>query len=65
MNARNAKKITQKEMAVKLNVQKNVYIDLENGKSLFDGKTKQLVNKIQTQLGVKFENFGKKKNNNV
>lgn len=65
MNARNAKKITQKEMAVKLNVQKNIYIDLENGKSLFDGKTKQLVNKIQTQLGVKFENFGKKKNNNV
>ena len=61
MNARNAKKITQKDMAIKLNVQRNFYNDIENGKALYDSRTKEVVNKIQRNLGVKFENFGKKK----
>jgi ribosome-binding protein aMBF1 (putative translation factor) len=61
MNARNAKKINQKEMAIRLNVQRNLYNDIENGKALYDTRTKEVVNKIQRNLGVKFENFGKKK----
>ncbi len=61
MNARNAKKINQKDMAIRINVQRNFYNDIENGKALYDGRTKEVVNKIQKNLGVKFENFGKKK----
>ncbi len=61
MNARNAKKINQKDMAIRLNVQRNLYNDIENGKALYDTRTKEIVNKIQKNLGVKFENFGKKK----
>ena len=53
-NARNLKKNTQKEMAQKLGVQFNVYTTLENGKAIYDGKTKQLVNKLQNLLGTKF-----------
>lgn len=64
MNARNAKKINQKDMAIRINVQRNFYNDIENGKALYDGRTKEVVNKIQKNLGVKFENFGKKKKNN-
>ena len=52
--SRNLKKITQKEMAQKLGVQANIYVTLENGKAIYDGKTKQLVNKLQTLLGTKF-----------
>ena len=63
MNARNAKKINQKDMAIRINVQRNFYNDIENGKVLYDGRTKEVVNKIQKNLGVKFENFGKKKKN--
>ena len=65
MNARNAKKITQKDMAIKINVQRNFYNDIENGKALYDSRTKEVVNKIQRNLGVKFENFGKKKKNDT
>ena len=65
INARNAKKITQKDMAIRLNVQKNFYNDIENGKALYDGRTKEVINKIQRNLGVKFENFGKKKKNDT
>lgn len=61
MNARNAKKINQKDMAIRLNVQRNLYNDIENGKALYNSRTKEIVNKIQRNLGVKFENFGKKK----
>jgi len=61
MNARNSKKINQKDMAIRLNVQRNFYNEIENGKALYDGRTKEVVNKIQKNLGVKFENFGKKK----
>jgi ribosome-binding protein aMBF1 (putative translation factor) len=52
--ARNVKKITQKDMAVKLNVQKNVYVDIESGKAIYDQKTKEIIQKIQKLLGTKF-----------
>lgn len=65
MNARNAKKINQKDMAIRLNIQRNLYNDIENGKALYDTRTKEIVNKIQRNLGVKFENFGKKKKNDT
>ena len=52
--ARNLKKITQKEIAQKLGIQSNIYVTLENGKAIYDGKTKQLVNKLQNILGTKF-----------
>ena len=52
-------------MAIRLNVQKNFYNDIENGKALYDGRTKEVINKIQRNLGVKFENFGKKKKNDT
>ena len=65
MNARNAKKINQKDMAIRLNIQRNLYNDIENGKALYDTRTEEIVNKIQKNLGVKFENFGKKKKNDT
>ncbi len=52
--ARNLKKITQKEMAQKIGIQSNIYVTLENGKATYDGRTKELVNKIQKILGTKF-----------
>ena len=52
--ARNLKKKKQKEMAQKLGIQVNIYVTLENGKATYDGKTKEMVNKIQKVLGTKF-----------
>lgn len=54
MQARTTKKITQKDMAMKLNVQPNVYNNIENGKSLYDPSTKKLIQNIEKQLGTKF-----------
>jgi transcriptional regulator with XRE-family HTH domain len=51
---RTVQKITQKEMAQKLGIQLNVYVTLENGKAQWNGPTKQMVNKIQNVLKVKF-----------
>ena len=53
--ARNTKKLTQKDMAIKLNIQRNVYNDIESSKALYNGKTKEIVNKIQKIKGIKFE----------
>ena len=52
--ARMNQKITQKEMAQKLGIQANIYTNLENGKAIYDGPTKQLVNKIQNLFKIKF-----------
>lgn len=52
--ARNIKKFTQKDMAIKLNVQKNVYVDIESGKAIYDQKTKEIIQKIQKIAGTKF-----------
>jgi ribosome-binding protein aMBF1 (putative translation factor) len=56
MQARVSSKITQKDLAVKLNIQQNVYSELENGKAIYDAKTKQLITKLQTVLKIKFLN---------
>lgn len=54
--ARNTKKMTQKDVAVKLNVITSVYVELENGKAVYHGKTKQLIQKLAKLFGIKFVN---------
>ena len=49
-------KLTQKDLANKLNVQQNIYTELENGKAIYSAQTKQLVNKLERVIGVRFEN---------
>ena len=49
-------KLTQKDIANKLNIQQNVYTELENGKAIYSTQTKQLVGKLERVIGVKFEN---------
>ena len=53
--ARNVKKFSQKDIAVKLNVLKNIYVDIESGKAIYDQKTKEIIQKIQKLLGTKFD----------
>ena len=48
-------KLTQKDMAIKLNVQQNVYTELENGKAIYSTHNKQLINKLERVIGVHFE----------
>jgi ribosome-binding protein aMBF1 (putative translation factor) len=55
MEIRARLKLTQKEAANKLNIQLNVYTELENGKALYSNKTKQLVNKLEHIFGIKFK----------
>jgi len=55
-SARTLKKFTQKEMAIKLNIQFNVYQELENGKAIYNSQTKQTVNKMENILNIKFQN---------
>ena len=52
--ARTAKKLTQKDLANKLNIQQNVYVSIENGKAIYDPSTKKLIQNIERQLGLKF-----------
>lgn len=54
IQARTKLKMTQKQMAQRLGVQLNTFTLLENGKANYDGPTKQLINKIQTTLKIKF-----------
>ena len=63
-NARNSKKITQKDMALRLNIQKDIINNIESGKANYDPQTKQVVNKIQNFLGIKFKNKNKNNNSN-
>jgi ribosome-binding protein aMBF1 (putative translation factor) len=53
--ARNSQKMTQKDMAQRLGIQQNIYVTLENGKAQWNGPTKQMVNKIENVLKVKFQ----------
>lgn len=55
INARNVKKMTQKDLANRINVQKDIINSIENGKALYNGKTKEIVNSIQRCLGIKFQ----------
>ena len=56
IDARNIKKINQKDMAIKLNIQRNIYNDIENGKAIYNQQTKEIVQKIQKLFSIKFEN---------
>ena len=55
IDVRNIKKITQKEMAVKLNIQINIYNDIESGKAIYNQQTKDIIQKIQRLFSIKFE----------
>ena len=48
--------MTQKDVAVKLNIITSVYVELENGKAIYDGKTKQLIQRVAKLFGIKFVN---------
>ena len=61
ISARVYLKLTQKDVAIKLNIQLNTYTDIENGKALYSNETKQLINKLERVLGIKFENKHVKK----
>jgi ribosome-binding protein aMBF1 (putative translation factor) len=54
--ARIIKKLTQKELANKLNIIPSIYIDIENGKAIYNIETKKHINNIQKILNVKFIN---------
>ena len=54
INARIMLKLTQKEVANKLNIQLNVYTELENGKAIYSQETKKLINKLKTILNIVF-----------
>jgi len=56
IHARNTKKITQKDLSNRINVQKDMINSIENGKALYNSRTKEIINKIQKYLGVKFQN---------
>ena len=56
ISARNSKKLTQKNIANQLNIQLNIYNEIENGKAIYDHKTKEIIQKIQRLFSVKFEN---------
>lgn len=53
---RNRLKLTQKDVSNKLNVQLNIYTELENGKALYNNQTKQNIQKLEKIFGIKFEN---------
>jgi ribosome-binding protein aMBF1 (putative translation factor) len=50
-----AAKLTQKEIAQKMNTQANTIQEIESGKALWNQETKKLVNQLERTLGVKFE----------
>jgi putative transcription factor len=54
--ARNTKKMTQKDISNRLNIQQSVYNDIENGKAYYSNENKQLISKIERLLGIKFLN---------
>ena len=51
---RNIQKISQKDIAIKLNIQQNIYNELENGKAIYNSQTKELINKIERLFKTKF-----------
>ena len=57
--ARNLKKITQKDMANRLNISKDIINNIENGKANYDPSTKENINKIQKFLGIKLKKIKK------
>jgi len=59
ITARVAKKLSQKDLSNKLNVQLNIYNEIENGKAIYSISTKQLIQKIERILDVQFQNKSK------
>jgi ribosome-binding protein aMBF1 (putative translation factor) len=53
---RNQLKLSQKDISNKLNIQQSVYTELENGKAIYNSQTKNLIQKIERTLNVKFLN---------
>ena len=58
VKARMAAKLTQKEAAQKMNIQQNVYIELENGKALYSVETKKYINQLERILKVSLKGKG-------
>lgn len=56
ISARCRLKLTQKDVANKLNVQQNIYNDIENGKAIYNVQNKQLIQKIYNKLNIRFDN---------
>ena len=56
IQSRVASKMSQKDIAIKLNIQQNVYTELENGKAAYNTQTKQLITKLQNILKIKYLN---------
>lgn len=53
IQARNAKKMTQKELANKTSMKQNEIAQIETGKSIYGGEIINKINKIQRILGSK------------
>lgn len=52
-SARTTKKLTQKEIAQKLNIPQTTYNKIESGKAIYDPSTKKIIGQIEKVLGVK------------
>lgn len=60
--ARTEKKLTQKDLGIKINVKPNIVADYENGKAIPDQKVLSRMSKV---LGVQLKNDKKKKSKNT
>jgi ribosome-binding protein aMBF1 (putative translation factor) len=56
ISIRNSLKLTQKDVSNKLNIQQNIYTELENGHAIYTNQTKNLVSKLEKVFGTKFKN---------
>lgn len=54
--ARVTKKLSQKDVATRLNIQLKDYNSIESGKAIYDQKAKETIQKVQRLFGVKFVN---------
>ena len=54
LQLRTSKKYTQREMANKLNIQSSIYIDIENGKSIYNTETKKNIQKMERFYNILF-----------
>ena len=52
---RNTLKLTQKDFAKKLNIHPSIYVEIENGKAIYNNYTYSLILKIEKVFNVKLE----------
>jgi ribosome-binding protein aMBF1 (putative translation factor) len=52
VKTRVALKLSQKELAQKMNLQQNIYVELENGKALYSVETKKHITQLERLLKV-------------